>query len=77
MTKHDCPNCKCESREYITITRDMDIKDRMKVQSALGRMMNCDIGKRVYFVNGHAQVENSEQFKRRVYNRVEGNRYRI
>lgn len=64
--KHNCPNCKCEERRYITITEDMSIADRMKVQPALGRIQKCDIGKRVYFVNGYPQAENIEQYKRRI-----------
>ena len=51
---------------YITITEDMSIADRMKVQPALGRIQKCDIGKRVYFKNGYAQAENNEQFKKRM-----------
>ena len=44
----------------------MSIADRMKVQPALGRIQKCDIGKRVYFVNGYPQAENIEQYKRRI-----------
>ena len=52
--------------DYITITEDMSIADRMNVQPALGRIQKCDIGKRVYFKNGYAQAENNEQFKKRM-----------
>lgn len=52
--------------EYITITEDMSMQDRMKVQPALGRILKVDIGKRVYFVNGYPQVESLQQFKKRM-----------
>lgn len=55
-----------EYKEYITITEDMDLSTRMLVQPALGRIQKCDIGKRVYFTNGYPQVENLEQFKKRM-----------
>ena len=64
--KHDCPSCKCEVREYITITKDMPMQDRMRVAPALGRILTVDMGKRVYFVNNHPQVESQEQFKKRI-----------
>lgn len=43
----------------------MSIADRMKVQPALGRVQKCDIGKRVYFVNGYPQAESLAQFNNR------------
>ena len=66
MKKHDCPSCKCEARPYITISKDMSMRDRMAVSPALGRILAVDIGKRAYFINGYPQVESREQFKNRM-----------
>lgn len=55
-----------EYKDYITITEDLDLSTRMLIQPALGKIQKCDIGKRVYFTNGYPQVENLQQFKKRM-----------
>ena len=46
-----CPTCGKEETIYIS--------------DLLGVILHCDIGKRIYKVNGVYQVENDEQRKRR------------
>lgn len=46
-----CPTCK--KTEVIQVSR------------LLGKITNCDIGKKIYRVNGVYQVENQEQLNQR------------
>lgn len=36
------------------------------IYNVIGRVLQCDVGKRVYIVNGVYQIENNEQLKRRI-----------
>jgi len=41
-------------------------KRRLNFKEILGQVLMCDVGKRIYEVSGIYQIENTEQFTKRI-----------